>query len=509
MLGSNLLVATHSDAASGCNWDSSAGWVKRENTKVGDPKWANGIQMEYSGDYTRKQKDSSILKWMSAYNGQGPVDGWFDHVSATCGQSVGLHISGNGRPVKLQLFRMGYYGGAGARLVEALTLPAIPKYSSPKVTTAPESTVTTDWPVAWSLRVGSTTPPGQYLLRLDDAGSDSNFVPITVNDPGIKSEITFISSVLTWQAYNQWGGYSLYKGPDSRRASRAVVVSFNRPYDGDGSGEFRYMEYPALRQAERLGVDLNYVTDIDLDKSASSLGTTMSVLLGGHAEYWTTNMRAHIQAAVDSGINLVSLGANAIYGRPRIQGGGREMVMWRAAPNDPNRNNPLLATSSWRHSPIAQPESKLLGAQYIGLGINADYTISHPNRWPFTKVIKPELLKNIVGREVDSPLYSPGPAVETLAESAIKLHGRNARVLATYYTNAKHAGVIDISTDGWVCALDNVCAWHAYISPSTQENARLITEEIITGLTKGPLGLWRPAITDVPARTKVSTRLRF
>ena len=506
MLPPSAMVATDAGAVAGCGWDSSAGWVKRENTKIGDPHWADGIRMEYSGDYTRRRKDSSIVKWMPAYDGQGPVEAWFDQTSATCGQSVGLHISGNSRPVRIQLFRMGYYGGAGARLVDTLTLPSTPKYSAPNVTKAPESTVTTDWPIAWSLKVGTATPPGQYLVRLADGGSDSNFVPITVNDPGIKSEITFISSVLTWQAYNQWGGYSLYKGPDSHRASRSVVVSFNRPYDGDGSGEFRYMEFPALKLAERLGIDLNYVTDIDLDRSANALGTTMSVVMGGHGEYWTTNMRSHIQAAVDGGINLVSLGANAIYGRPRLQANSREMVMWRSAPNDPNRSNPVLATSSWRHSPIAQPEAKLLGSQYVGLGVNADYTIVHPHRWPFTKIVKPELLKNIVGKEVDSPLYAPGPAIETLAESSIRFRGRNVKILATYYTNAHHAGVIDISTDGWVCALDNVCAWHPYISHSTQENARLITEEILTGLTKGPLGLWRPAITDVPARTKVAPR---
>jgi hypothetical protein len=401
---------------------------------------------------------------------------------------------------------MGYYGGAGARLVETLSLPSISKQGAPKVTKAPESTVTTDWPVSWTLKVGAATPPGQYLVRLEDGGPDSNFVPLTINEVGAKSEITFISSVLTWQAYNQYGGYSLYKGPDSHRASRSVVVSFNRPYDGDGSGEFRYMEYPVLKLAERLGIDLNYVTDVELDRSAASLGDTMSILLGGHAEYWTTNMRARAQTAVDSGINLVSLGANAIYGRPRLQANEREIVMWRSAPNDPNRNNPLLASSSWRHSPIAQPEAKLLGAQYVGLGVNADYTIPHPNRWPFTKMVKPELLKNIVGKEVDSPLYAVGPAVETLAESSIRFRGKDIKILATYYTNAKHAGVIDISTDGWTCAIDNVCAWHPYITSSTQENARMITEEIISGLSKGPLGLWRPAIIDVPARTKVSPR---
>lgn len=500
---------SESAVAATCGWDTSHGWVKRENVKTGDNKWSAGIRMEYSGDYTRKTADSSVAKWMPNSIGPGPVEGWFDRPSATCGEAIGLHISGNGKPVKIQVFRMGYYGGAGARLIESTTVSDVSKYAAPKVTKGPQSTVTTDWPVAWSLKVGDASPPGQYLIRLDDGGPDSNFVPITILDPQIKSEITFVSSVLTWQAYNQWGGYSLYKGPDSHRASRATVSSFNRPYDGDGSGQFRYMEYPILKIAESLGIDMNYITDIDLDRGIPSLHSTMSILFGGHGEYWTSNMRARVQAGVDSGINLVSLGGNAAYGRPRLQANEREIVMWRSSKLDPNRSNPVLATTGWRQVPILQPEAKLLGSQYVGLGVDADYTIPHPNRWPFTKMTHPELLKNIVGREVDSPLYAKGPAVETLAESAITFHRKAVRIIATYYTNAKKAGVIDISTNGWSCALDDVCPWHPIISPATQTDARLITEEILSGLTKGPLGAWRPAITDIPERTKMNPRQRI
>lgn len=512
LLGLPLLWTPHAYAYSkavlgtSCGWDTSAGWVARENAKVGNSNWANGIPPEYSGDYMTSEKGVTPA-W-----GKGTkksVEGWLDAPSGTCGDLLGLHITGNGRPVTIKIYRMGYYGGAGARLITSTTIAAVKAGTAPTVTKAPTSTVFTNWPIAWSLKINRATIPGQYLLRLDDGGPDSSFVPLTIVDPKIKSAITFVSSVLTWQAYNQWGGYSLYKGPNMQRGTRSTIVSFDRPYDGDGSGQFRYMEYPILKIAERLGLDMNYITDFEVDQNIASLKNTQSILYGGHGEYWTANMRKVIQGAVNSGINLVSLGGNAAYAHPRLQANNRQLVMWRSSLADPNRNDPVLATTGWRQLPISQPESLILGAQYVGLGVSADYTIPHSSRWPFTTMTHPAVLKSIVGREVDSPLYSIGPAVEVLANAAINFHGKAVTIMATYYTNAKNAGVIDISTNGWTCAIDDICPWHPQISRDTQNDARLITEEILKGLTKGPLGAWRPAIIDIQARTKMSTLQRI
>lgn len=489
-----------------CKWDTSTGWVARENSKVGNSNWANGIPPEYSGDYMSSEKGVTP-PW-----GKGTkksVEGWIDRPSGTCGDQIGLHITGNGRPVTIKIYRMGYYGGAGARLITSTTIPAVKAGTKAIITKPPTSTATTNWPAAWYLKINQATIPGQYLLRLDDKGPDSSFVPLTIVDPNIKSAITLVSSVLTWQAYNQWGGYSLYKGPNMTRGTRATVVSFNRPYDGDGSGQFRYMEYPIIKIAEQLGLDMNYITDLELDGGVPSIRTTRSILFGGHSEYWTVKMRTAVQAAVDAGINLVSLGGNAAYAHPRLQANNRELVMWRSSVADPNRNDPVLATTGWRQYPISQPEAKILGAQYVGLGVSADYTIPHPDRWPFTTMTHPAVLKSIVGREVDSPLYSVGPAVEVLADSAIDFHGKAVTIMATYYTNAKNAGVIDISTNGWTCAIDDICPWHPQISKDTKNDAHLITEEILKGLSRGPLGIWRPAIIDIQARTKMSALQRI
>ncbi len=501
-----LLDTSKAAVAISCGWDTRPGWVARENAKVGNSNWAKGIPPEYSGDFMSSETGVTP-PW-----GKGTkksIAGWLDAPSGMCGDTIGLHISGNSRPVTVKIYRMGYYGGAGARLITSTSLPTLKAGITQSITKSPTSTVSTKWPVAWLLKINRATIPGQYILRLDDGGPDSSFVPLTVVDPNIRSAITFVSSVLTWQAYNQWGGYSLYKGPNMTRGTRSTIVSFDRPYDGDGSGQFRYMEYPILKIAEHLGLDMNYITDLELDSNIGSLVDTKSILFGGHAEYWTANMRTNIQNSVDRGVNLVSMGGNAAYAHPRLQAKNRQLVMWRASLADPNRNNPLLATTSWRAFPISQPEAKILGAQYVGLGVSADYTIAHPNRWPFTTMTRPSVLKSIVGREVDSPLYSIGPAIEVLANAAINFHGKAVTIMATFYTNSKNAGVIDISTNGWTCAIDDICPWHPQISKDTITDAKKITEEILKGLTKGPLGLWRPAIIDIQARTKISALQRI
>ncbi len=238
-------------ASSQCGWDTASGWVMRENSHAGTPGWASGIPLEYSGDYTVVEPKPPLVAIPVPNPNAKPVEGWFDQSSARCGDLVGLHLTANGKPVTVKVFRMGYYKGSGARLIQTIVTKPIPANSKFHVAPAPLSTVTTSWPINWSFKVTAATPPGQYLFRLDDGGSDSSLVPLTITNPQAKSDITLVSSVLTWQSYNQWGGYSLYKGPNRNRLTRANVVSFKRPYDGAGDGQFRYMEYPILKLAEQ------------------------------------------------------------------------------------------------------------------------------------------------------------------------------------------------------------------------------------------------------------------
>jgi len=436
-------------ATSACNWDVAPGWVERENQKTGAPTWSKGVPLRLSADFSRRVKVDR-------------VEGWFEKTSVTCGESINLHIVGKVPATKIDVFRMGYYDGDGARLIS--------------------STTTKDQ--LWKFRAFEKTPPGQYLFRLSAPKTRASFVPLVVHNPNSESDISFVSSVLTWQSYNQWGGSSLYKGTDAKRETRAESVSFNRPYDGDGSGQFRYMEYPALKRAEKLGLDINYLTDIDLDAGTSSLGDTKAIVFGGHGEYWTKNMRQTIEASVTKGINLISLGGNTGYNFTELGNGAR--TMGKITP--------------WRNPPNKKPESLLWGSQYFALNVHRDYVVNRADAWPFNVLSQGEVIEGVVGNEVDSPLNAPGPAVEELARSSSAPNEKTIASMATYYTSASGAGILNMGTNGWVCAIDNACPWGHIFSSNTQGQIVAVTDSIFSGLKKGRLGIWRSAKIDIPTR---------
>ena len=432
-----------------CGWDTQSGWVARENKKAGASNWAQSIPVKMSADYSRRKS-------------AGRIEGYFSRTSVVCDQSAILTIVGDSHEISISIFRTGYYNGIGARLI-----------SKARATKT------------WKFRPDKLTPPGQYLFRLDSPGKVSSFIPLTISNPGAPSEITFVSSVLTWQSYNQWGGKSLYKGEDAARETRAEKVSFNRPYDGDGAGQVRYMELPLLKIVEKLGIDINYATDIDLDSNPSLLSKTNAVLFGGHSEYWTIKMRESVEKAIANGVNLIVLGGNTAYNKTTLTPDKRTMS----------------EIVTWRDPSINKPESTFLGSQYLTLGVHRDLVITNPGRWPFNTLKGVTKIDGVMGNEVDSPLYSPGPAVESLGAMNILPTEKRKVAISTYYSTPSGAGVINMGTNGWVCAIENICPWGHKFDKESAAQISTITVEILKAGARPNLGKKHLAITDILARS--------
>src|SRR5665647_3083386 len=72
-------AVTGTSASVNCKWDTATGWVARENKKVGDRKWANGIPMEYAGDFSVKETASEqvggFANWLKNSFGSKSVEG--------------------------------------------------------------------------------------------------------------------------------------------------------------------------------------------------------------------------------------------------------------------------------------------------------------------------------------------------------------------------------------------------------------------------------------------------
>jgi hypothetical protein len=415
------LMAPAAAPAQECTFQT--GWVKAENAKAGNKNWDSDVVMRFSADFTRRKEVKR-------------VEGYFDQTSIGCGQSATLKIVGT-KSAAVSLYRIGYYKGAGARLIKS--------FKSAKKITATQS-----------------TPPGQYLIKLKSPGYQSTFVPL----------------VITWQAYNHWGGESLYKGADGERETRATSVSLDRPYDGDGAGQFRYMEQPLVQLMEQLGLDINYLTDVDLDQAPEI--NSASIVLGGHSEFWTQSMRDVIEREINEGTNLFVFGGNTAYAKTYL--------------TDRTMNERIP------YRDINQPESLFMGSQFFAFGIHKDLEVQAGDSWPFKVLGKEGKIKGIYGYEADTAMGTRGPGVEVLARASISPTEKGFVAMSTYYAAPSGAGVLNLGTNAWVCAMVNRCPWGHGFDTKTTQQIRQVTTAIIAQAGREKIGNWRPALIDIPTR---------
>ena len=423
------------------------------------------------------------------------IEGWVDRTSVLPGERVGLHVSSAARRWSVTAFRMGWYGAAGgARVWHASGLPGIPRTADSLDPTT--NTVRTDWPSALSLPTAGW-PPGAYLLRLDSVAGQ-RFVPLTIRSPDTTGRVVLVDDVTTWQAYNQWGGYDLYNGPGGKAdfASRSRVVTFDRPYDGDGAGQFLTLDLPTIAHAERLGLPLAYATDIDLHAVPTLLTGARAVVTLGHDEYWSTAMRSTVTQARDAGVNVAFLGANAVFRHIRLQttrfGPDRDEVNYKA-PSDPMLGvDDAEVTVNWREPPVPRPESVLTGVFYECNPVSAPMVVTDPDSWLFagTGAAAGLQLPHLVGPEYDrvNP-GAPTPAgIEVLTHSPVTCRGVASFADSAWYTVASGAGVFASGSNWFTTGLPEAGA--------TGTTARVVGGELtnlLRAFAAGPAGLAHPS----------------
>src|SRR5919112_1841914 len=174
-----------------------------------------------------------------ATNGQ--IEGYVDRPGAPPGTVVGVRVSTGDPSFHVDVYRIGaYHGGSGHLVWRSRSLPgrrqAPPHFSHPDT-----RTVVAGW--RDSVRVDTTGwEPGAYLFRFTGSSGWQAAAPYVVTSPSVVGRVVLVAPVTTWQAYNRWGGYSLYFGPEGDR--RAWRVSFDRPYHTAGSGKFQFTLAP-------------------------------------------------------------------------------------------------------------------------------------------------------------------------------------------------------------------------------------------------------------------------
>jgi hypothetical protein len=302
----------------------------------------------------------------------------------------------------------------------------------------------------------------------------------------------------TWQAYNGWGGKSLYSynssgAPMPSGTQAAATVGFDRPYDWDGGlGFLRKWEAAFIRWMERFGREVDYVADIDLGTRPEVLVGRRLAVSAGHAEYWSRPMRTTIESAVAAGTNAAFFSANEIYWQVRTDGSpngpDRRITCYKSAKRDPlRRTHPELTTCRWREVPVDEPEARFLGVMYGHVVmVPADWIVRNANHWVYrgTGLSDGDAISALVGQEYDAhfPEFSPSGTV-LVAHSPVLARGKDpdaeGNVASPFVHSAsvrdsdgKAGGVFAAGTFQWSWALD-AYGQHSYNGRRTPLDPRV------------------------------------
>ena len=313
-------------------------------------------------------------QWYVQGAGSPNIQGFATDISVNAGQTVFFKISTNAVLWRIDIYRLGYYQGNGARLVTSVSPPApLPQNQPPCLTDS--STGLTDcgnWAISASWAVPSTATSGIYFARLVrlDTGEASPVIFVVRSDSS-RSDILVQTSDPTWHAYNNYGGSSLYAGTPHYK------VSYNRPFTVSNGNTWLFTsETPMLRWLEANGYDLSYFTGVDTDRNGALITQHKIFMSVAHDEYWSGGQRANVEAARAVGVNLAFFSGNEIYFKtrwePSIDGTNtpyRTLVCYKEteanAVIDPA--DPPIWTGYWRDgrfSPPAdggRPENALTG----------------------------------------------------------------------------------------------------------------------------------------------------
>jgi hypothetical protein len=313
--------------------------------------------------------------------------GFATDISYNPGDTVSFKISTDATNYSINLYRIGYYAGLGARQVASIS-PLVPLPQTQPTCLSDPTTQLLDcgnWAVTATWTIPTTAVSGVYiakLTRLDTGGASQIF--FIVRDDASSSDLLFQTSDTTWQAYNTYGGASLYAGAGGVRGDK---VSYNRPFNTSSTisnSALFATEYPAIRWLEANGYNVSYFSGVDSDRNGSLIQQHTVFLSVGHDEYWSDGTRANLEAARAAGVNLAFLSGNVgpwkTRWEPSIDGTNtsyRTLVSYKetAAGHPIDPLDPTIWTGEWRDnrfSPPAdggRPENEVTGQlAWVGAG---------------------------------------------------------------------------------------------------------------------------------------------
>jgi len=471
----------------------------------------------------------------------GEIQAYAGEDSINKGEDVHLYVSSQ-RPYTMQLYRLGYYGGAGARLMANFAVsPAIPQgywvfnMDAPKpqnglpvncptciISQKDEKGQETNirdvnWKLTNTVHFPASWTSGIYLFKLTESAGNQWMVPLVLRDDGAKADLVFQDPANTDQAYNRWGGTSLYKNyllADDGSGGHAFYESWNRPFDQKyGSGHVLVWTYTMLRFLEEQGYNVTYSTNNAVALGLTNLLNYKGFVSAGHDEYWSQAERKKLEDAIASGVSAAFFGGNDIYRQvrnyPDLQG---RAARWMAGYDNPpldsiQTKGPLgvsLATGQWRLPAINDPEDKILVSMYNAINYrNQNLIVKNTGHWVFTGtgLQEGDAIPGILGYEVDSLLNParltvPGERVTIIGQSPFQNADRIPKTLVSVaalreITRTNNI-VFNAGTIYWPYGLNNFhLEYHEESQVPVSAALRQMTNNILQRMITGKV----PAIT--------------
>jgi Domain of unknown function (DUF4082)/Fibronectin type III domain/Bacterial Ig domain len=334
-------------------------------------------------------------EWQISGIGDSSIQGFATTMSVDLGQTIDFKVKTPASSYHINILRLGYYGGKGARLIASNIKPSakLPQTQPSCLTSSSTGLIDCgNWKVSASWTVPTTVVSGLYMAHLirDDTGGASQIF-FVVRDDASHADIAVKTSDETWQAYNAYGGNSLYNctvacpsgSPEGYKA--AYAVSYNRPFDGTlltdgGLSDPFYAEYPLIRFLEHNGYDLSYIAQRDVESSPGLLQNHKVLISSGHDEYWTGPERQNVETARDAGVSLAFFSGNEVFWKTRWAASSdgsntpyRTLLSYKEThfnePVDPA--GPKTWTGTWRDPRFSppgdggKPENSLTGQLFL------------------------------------------------------------------------------------------------------------------------------------------------
>lgn len=435
---------------------AAPGIIAEENRKEGALDW----------QLTRVRVDK---------NGRSPwIEGYCSRQSVLAGESLDIMVSTD-PPAKfnIEIFRTGYYGGRGARLMKGLgpiqgSAQPVPPMGEMRLREC-------RWKPSASIRIPEDWVSGVYVGRLTTIPDIpelpywQSYVIFIVRDQR-RADVLFQCSDNTWQAYNQWPErHSLYTDPRGAHA-RDVAVSFDRPYGrmpqytgivndplSVGSGEFLCFEQPFSYFLEEHGYDVTYCCNVDCMDTAQ-ITRCKSFLSIGHDEYWDLPQFNATKAAIEEGVNVLWFSGNSVFAVSKFSksaDGRPNRIITRIGhfaglSDEEHARAEKTMTKEWKR--VGPDETLIMGARTVmPANGGGDWTCVKPDHWIFegTGMKKGDSIPGLVGWEHHG---APGnlPGLEIVAEGTAWSGGVTpVRWTAVIFPGPKGNFVFNAATIFW------------------------------------------------------------